>query len=306
MYRGAFGFDVRKWAAGLAGIVIALAIWQILTETKVLDPVAVSSASTTFSTLGPALGTGHLWSGVGETLEGTAIGFALGAVGGVLAGTVIGLNDIAYRSSFLVIEFLKTIPVIAVLPLAVLLFGTTLQMKVLLVTFGVFFPILMQTIYGVRSVDPVVRDTGRVFGLGTWGRFKSITMPTAAPYIATGLRLAAAAALLLDVLSEIVAGGSGIGLQIMEGQEGGDIGYTYAMIVVVGTIGVILVVGLTTLERRLLAWHDIYRDKLHGEKAWHPQRPRCALPVDASRPAAPVVVRTVAPVALLPSALGDP
>jgi ABC-type nitrate/sulfonate/bicarbonate transport system permease component len=254
-------FDVRKWAAALAGIVIAVAVWQILTVTKVLDPVAVPPASKTLSTLGPSLETGHLWSGVGETLEGTAIGFALGAVGGVLVGTVIGLSEIAYRSSFLVIEFLKTIPVIAVLPLAVLLFGTTLQMKVLLVTFGVFFPILMQTIYGVRSVDPVVRDTGRVFGLGVWARFRSITLPTAAPYIATGLRLAAAAALLLDVLSEIVAGGSGVGLQIMQGQEGGDIAYTYSMILLVGVIGVLLVVGLMTLERRLLAWHEIYRDR---------------------------------------------
>jgi ABC-type nitrate/sulfonate/bicarbonate transport system permease component len=254
-------FDVRKWAAALAGIVIAVAVWQILTVTKVLDPVAVPPASKTLSTLGPSLETGHLWSGVGETLEGTAIGFALGAVGGVLVGTVIGLSEIAYRSSFLVIEFLKTIPVIAVLPLAVLLFGTTLQMKVLLVTFGVFFPILMQTIYGVRSVDPVVRDTGRVFGLGVWARFRSITLPTAAPYIATGLRLAAAAALLLDVLSEIVAGGSGVGLQIMQGQEGGDIAYTYSMILLVGIIGVLLVVGLMTLERRLLAWHEIYRDR---------------------------------------------
>jgi ABC-type nitrate/sulfonate/bicarbonate transport system permease component len=254
-------FDVRKWAAALAGIVIAVAIWQILTVTKVLDPVAVPPASKTLTTLGPSLETGHLWSGVGETLEGTAIGFALGAVGGVLVGTVIGLSEIAYRSSFLVIEFLKTIPVIAVLPLAVLLFGTTLEMKVLLVTFGVFFPILMQTIYGVRSVDPVVRDTGRVFGLGVWAVFRSITLPTAAPYIATGLRLAAAAALLLDVLSEIVAGGSGVGLQIMQGQEGGDIAYTYSMILLVGIIGVILVVGLMTLERRLLAWHEIYRDR---------------------------------------------
>lgn len=254
------GFDIKKWMASVAGIAVALAVWQILTVTKVLDPVAVPSASETFRTLGPSLSTGHLWQGVGETLQGTAIGFLLGTVAGVLLGTLIGLNDIAYRSSFLVIEFLKTIPVIAVLPLAVLLFGTTLEMKVLLVTFGVFFPVLMQTIYGVRSIDPVVRDTGRVFGLGTLARFWSITIPSAAPYIATGLRLAAAAALLLDVLSEIVAGGSGIGLQIMQGQEGGDISYSYAMILIVGIIGVLLVVGLTSLERRLLAWHELYRN----------------------------------------------
>lgn len=253
------GFDIKKWAASLAGIAVALAAWQVLTATKVLDPVAVPSVPSAFGALGPSLGTGRLWQGVGETLEGTAVGFFLGAVAGVLLGTLIGLNDIAYRSGFLVIEFLKTIPVIAVLPLAVLLFGTTLQMKVLLVTFGVFFPVLMQTIYGVRTIDPVVRDTGRVFGLGAWARFRSVTIPTAAPYIATGLRLAAAAALLLDVLSEIVAGGSGIGLQIMQGQEGGDISYSYAMILIVGVLGVLLVVGLTWAERRLLSWHEIYR-----------------------------------------------
>jgi ABC-type nitrate/sulfonate/bicarbonate transport system permease component len=254
------GIDARKWLAGLIGVAIAVAIWQILTVTKVLDPVAVPPASTTARTLGPSLGTARLWQGVAETLEGTAIGFALGAVGGVLVGTAVGLNEVAYRSTFLVIEFLKTIPVIAVLPLAVLLFGTTLQMKVLLVTFGVFFPILIQTVYGVRSVDPVVSDTGRMFRLNAWARFRSITIPTAAPYIATGLRLAAAAALLLDVLSEIVAGGSGVGLQIMQGQEGGDISYTYALIFLVGVIGVILVVGLMALERRVLAWHELYRD----------------------------------------------
>jgi ABC-type nitrate/sulfonate/bicarbonate transport system permease component len=111
----------------------------------------------------------------------------------------------------------------------------------------------------VRTIDPVVRDTGRVFGLSAWARFRTITIPSAAPYIATGLRLAAAAALLLDVLSEIVAGGSGIGMQIMQGQEGGDISYSYAMILIVGIIGVLLVVGLTSLERRLLGWHEIYR-----------------------------------------------
>lgn len=251
---------MKKWGAGIAGVLLALAIWQVLTVTKVLDQTAVPTATTTISTLWRSLGTGHLWSGVGQTLEGTAIGFGLGVVLGVAVGVLIGLNDIAYRATFLTIEFLKTIPVIAVLPLAVLIYGTTLKMKVLLVTFGVFFPMVIQTSYGVRSIDPVVGDTARSFGLGRVMRFLWVTLPSAAPFMATGMRLAAAAALLLDVLSEIVAGGSGLGLQILQGQAGGDISYTYALILLVGIIGMIVVVGLTAIERRVMHWHELYRE----------------------------------------------
>lgn len=251
---------MKKWGAGFAGVLFALVVWQILTDTKILDPIAVPTATKTASTLWTALGTSHLWAGVGQTLEGTALGFAIGVILGVTVGALIGLNDFAYRSSFLTIEFLKTIPVIAILPLAVLLYGTTLKMKVVLVTFGVFFPLVIQTSYGVRSVDPTVSDTARVFGLGRVRRFVFVTLPSAGPFIATGMRLAAAAALLLDVLAEIVAGGSGVGLQILQGEAGGDISYSYALIVLVGTIGVILVVGLTAIERRLMHWHELYRE----------------------------------------------
>jgi ABC-type nitrate/sulfonate/bicarbonate transport system permease component len=128
------------------------------------------------------------------------------------------------------------------------------------VTFGVFVPMVIQTTYGVRAVDPVVAETARAFGLGRIRRFFWTTIPSAAPFIATGMRLAAAVALLLDVLAEIVAGGGGLGLQILQGQAGGDISYTYALILLVGIIGVIVVVGITAVERRVMHWHEIYRE----------------------------------------------
>jgi ABC-type nitrate/sulfonate/bicarbonate transport system permease component len=264
MTRAAGTTRIKKWGAGFAGVLLALLAWQILTTTKVLDPVAVPKATTALSTLWTSLGTSHLWAGVGQTMQGTAIGFGLGVVLGVGVGVLIGLSDVAFRSTFLTVEFLKTIPVIAVLPLVVLLYGTTLHMKVVLVTFGVFFPMVIQTSYGVRSVDPVVADTARAFGLGPINRFFSVTLPSAAPFIATGMRLSAAAALLLDVLAEIVAGGSGLGLQILQGQAGGDIAYTYALIVLVGIIGVIVVLTITAIERRVMHWHELYRGGVAG------------------------------------------
>jgi ABC-type nitrate/sulfonate/bicarbonate transport system permease component len=254
------GARLKNWGAGIAGVLVFGIVWQVLTKTKVLDPTAVPTATKTVSTLWTALGTSHLWTGVGQTLEGTALGFGIGVLLGVAVGALIGLNSVAFRSTFLTIEFLKTIPVIAVLPLAVLIYGTTLKMKVLLVVFGVFFPMVIQTTYGVQAVDPVVAETARAFGLGRVKRFVWTTIPSAAPFIATGVRLAAAVALLLDVLAEIIAGGGGLGLQILQGQAGGDISYTYALILLVGIIGVIVVVGITAVEKRVMHWHELYRE----------------------------------------------
>lgn len=252
---------VRPTLLGVIGLGLALLIWQVLSWTGVLDPSAITSMAHTFTTIWASLQTTHLWVGVGQTLEATAIGFALGSALGIVAGTVIGLNRFAYASCFLVIEFFRVIPIIAVLPLFVLLFGTTLKMKVIVIVFGGFFPTVIQTIYGVRSVDPVVRDTATVFGLGRLRRFAVVTMPSAAPFLATGLRLAATGALLIDIVAEITAGGSGIGLQILQAQAGGDVPYTYALLVVTGVIGMLLVIGVQTLERRVLAWHEVYRSQ---------------------------------------------
>jgi len=244
---------------GALGLGIALALWQLLAATRVLDPQAIPTMVSTFRTIGDSIQTRHLWVGVGQTLEATAIGFAIGSALGIVAGTIIGLNRFAYASCFLLIEFCKTIPIIAVLPLFVLLFGTTLKMKVLAIIFGGFFPTVIQTIYGVRSVDPVVGDTATIFGLGRVRRFLMVTVPSAAPYLATGLRLGATGALLIDIVAEITAGGSGIGLQVLQAQAAGDVAYTYALLVIIGCIGMLIVLGITALERRLLSWHEVYR-----------------------------------------------
>lgn len=250
---------LAKSAKGLVGILAALALWQLLTETRILTPSAAPTMTATFHTLGSSLGTWKLWTALGQTLEGTAIGFALGTVAGVVAGAVLGVSDWAYRSCFIVVEVFKTIPVITILPIVVLLYGTTLRMKVVLVVFGVFFPTVIQTIYGVRSVDPVIRDTARAFGLSRRTRFVSVMLPSAAPYIATAIRLGVIGALLLDLVAELIAGGSGIGLQILDGEAGGALSYCYALIVFIGVIGLALVIGVTALERRVLYWHELYR-----------------------------------------------
>jgi ABC-type nitrate/sulfonate/bicarbonate transport system permease component len=132
-------------------------------------------------------------------------------------------------------------------------------MKVLIIVFGGFFPTVIQTVYGVRSVDPVISDTAGIFRLGRLRRFTTVIMPSAAPFIATGLRLGASGALLLDIVAELTAGGGGLGQQILQAQKAGATAYTYGFLIITGLIGLLLVIGVTAIERRVMSWHEVYR-----------------------------------------------
>jgi ABC-type nitrate/sulfonate/bicarbonate transport system permease component len=241
------------------GIFIALAIWQFVTVAKIVNPVAIPSMTSSFSTLGRNLSGSVLWVAVGDTLKGMLIGLAIGVVAGVLVGTAIGLSDTVYKSCFLVVEFGRVMPVVALVPLAVLFFGSTLKMALLIVTYAVFFPMVIQTVYGVRAVEPVVRDTAKMFNFRRREKFFSVILPSAAPYLATGLRIATSVALLVDVLAELAGGGGGLGTGILEGESSGVVSYTYALIIVTGIIGLTFYLLVSTLERRVLRWHVMYR-----------------------------------------------
>ena len=240
----------------------ALALWQGLSASGLLTPSLFPSMTATASALGHQLAGASLWTAVADTLASWALGMLLGAGFAVVAGTLLGLSRFAYRSAIPVIEFFKTIPVIAILPIALLLFGATLTMKYVLVSFGVFWPLTIQVIYGVRSVDPVVRDTATVLQVRGIRRFLVVILPSAAPFIATGLRISAAVALILDVVAELIGGGSGVGLQILNAQNAGPTAYPvmYAYIVVAGLLGVLLAGSFSLAERRLLHWHETQRN----------------------------------------------
>jgi ABC-type nitrate/sulfonate/bicarbonate transport system permease component len=239
---------------GLGVLVAALLLWQLLYATNVLTHVAFSSATSALSALVTMLGTGLFWSELGFTFEAWAVGLAIGIGIGVVIGGVIGLSSFAYESLNLVIEFMKAIPAIAVLPIVILIFGITLKMNIALVVIGVTWPVMIQTAYGVRSVEPVVRETAAVYRMGRLDQLRNVVFPSAAPYLATGLRLASTGALLLVVVAELIGGG-GIGYAIYLAQNSGGFAQMYALIIAIGLLGIGLNFLNRRLERRTLRWH---------------------------------------------------
>ena len=240
-------------------IVGALALWELVVGIGLLNDDHVPSMTATVSELAELLGDAEFWSAVGSTLQGWALGLGIAAVLAIPLGIVIGSSATAYRSVRFVVEFLRPIPSVALVPLAVLIYGVGFESKVFLAAFASFWPLFVQTLYGVQDVDPVATDTARSFGLGRFERLWRITLPSAVPYIATGLRISSAVALILAVTAEIVIGSAGLGREINVARSSGAIELMYALIITTGLLGYVLNILTTQAERRVLHWHPSQR-----------------------------------------------
>jgi ABC-type nitrate/sulfonate/bicarbonate transport system permease component len=245
--------------APLLAIAGALALWELLTRADVLPQRHVPAMTDTVAELGDLLSTAEFWTAVGNTLQGWALGLGIAAGLAVPIGIVIGSAPLVYRSLRFVIEFLRPIPSVALIPLAVLVYGTGLESKVFLAAFASFWPLLVQTLYGVRDLDPVATDTARAFGLGRAERLWRIKLPSAAPYIATGLRISSSVALILAITAELVIGSAGLGRAINVARSGGAVELMYALILATGILGWLLNVVAARAERRVLHWHPAHR-----------------------------------------------
>src|SRR2546421_1073317 len=208
----------------------------------------------TLGTLGGQFGDSAFWDAVWSTIQGWALGLGIAAVLAIPIGILIGSSRLLYRSVRAVIEFLRPVPSVALIPLAILIYGIGLKSAVFLAAFAAFWQLLVQVLYGVQDVDPVATDTARSFGFSRPQRMLRVTLPSAVPYIATGLRIASAVALILTVTAELVIGSPGLGRSITVARSGGDVELMYALIIATGLLGLILNSVFVWGERRVVGW----------------------------------------------------
>jgi ABC-type nitrate/sulfonate/bicarbonate transport system permease component len=221
----------------------------------------------TLGTLGDQLGQSGFWDAVWSTIQGWALGLGIAAALAIPIGIVVGSSRLLYRSVRVVIEFLRPVPSVALIPLAILIYGIGLESTVFLAAFAAFWQLLVQVLYGVQDVDPVATDTARSFGFSRPQRMLRVTLPSAVPYIATGLRIASAVALILTVTAELVIGSPGLGRSITVARSGGDVELMYALIIATGLLGLVLNSVFVWGERRVLHWHPSQRGTAEGAPA---------------------------------------
>lgn len=241
-------------------IVAALAIWEVVSRTGLISQTDLPSMSTTMRELWELMHTRSFWSDFLYTLRGWALGLAIATALAVPIGILLGSSDFAASAFRVPIEFLRPIPSAVVIPLLFLTFGTSLKSELFLAAFGAFWPLLVQTIYGVRDVDPLALDTGRSFGLGRLERLYRITLPSSVPYIATGLRISSQVSLILAFTAELFMGIPGLGQEVNYASSYGLHEELYAYALATGFLGLAIHVAVSALERRALRWHPSQRE----------------------------------------------
>lgn len=255
--------SVRKVVLGTLGILGFLVTWQLVSTLRIVNPEQLPSATDTFTQLGVLLRDAEFWRNIGRTMSAWAIGLAIATVAGTVLGTLVGLVPFLRRSTHTMVEFLRPIPSVALIPLAVLIYGLQMQAALIIIVYASFWQVFVQVLYGVADIDTVARDTARSFGLTGPSRLRSLVLPTALPYLMTGLRLAAAVALILAVTAEMTIGNPGLGRQLTVAAGIGNNTTVYAIVIVTGVLGLVINLAFRAIERKSLAWHQSVR----GEEA---------------------------------------
>ncbi|WP_231497215.1 ABC transporter permease [Arthrobacter sp. MA-N2] len=252
----------RNAVLGAAGLLAVVVVAEVLPRSGAVDARFIPPFSDIATVLIGQLGEGAFWVALGQTLTGWIVGLAIAMAGGIAVGGFLGTVPFARNYTASTIEFLRPIPSVALIPLVVLLFGSRPPAALVLVVYAAFFQILIQVIYGLADVDPVVRDTGRAYRFSRFTMGTKVLWPTALPYIVTGFRLAAWVALIIEITAELVIGVPGLGRTIGIAQASGAVPETYALVIVVGLIGVAVNQCTSQLQRRILSWHPSTRKDL--------------------------------------------
>jgi len=182
-------------------------------------------------------------------------GYAIAIVFGIGLGMAIGLSRRGRIASAPIVEFLRAIPPPALLPFAILVIGVGASMKVFIIAFVCLWPILLNTVDGVMGVDPTLRETTRVYPITAADRIRNVVLPAASPQIFAGMRTSLSLALIMMVISEMVASTNGIGYFVLESQRTFAIPEMWSGIILLGILGYVLNLGFVLVERKLLRWH---------------------------------------------------
>ncbi|CAA2107027.1 Putative aliphatic sulfonates transport permease protein SsuC [Methylobacterium bullatum] len=254
---GPYGLFVISWLAPVA----LLVAWEVLARAGWISPQVLPAPSKVLATAWKLTLNGSLLIDLGTSLLRAAVGFAIGGGIGFALGTLVGFSRLAEAAIDRSVQMIRAIPFLALLPLVIVWFGVGESQKIFLVALGVAFPIYINTVLGIRQVDPKLVELGRVRNLSPIQLIRRIILPGALPSILTGIRYALATAWLALVVAETIGAQSGLGFLAMDAREFLRTDVIVLAIVLYALIGIAADSIARHLERSLLAWHPNFGDR---------------------------------------------
>jgi NitT/TauT family transport system permease protein len=262
----------RKIATGLIVPIVALALWQLASSMGWVNALVLPSplavlrkwieyASPT-EPYTPATESWLAWAFSGELLRDTfssmyrvVVGFVVGAGLALPLGLSMGSSQRVYAWMNPLVQVLRPIPPIAYIPLSILWFGLGNPPAIFLIAIGAFFPVLINTIVGVRNVDGIYLRAARNLGANQRTLFMRIMLPAAVPYILSGVRIGIGTAFIVVIVAEMIAVNNGLGFRILEAREYFWSDKIIAGMISIGLLGLAIDLAVTRLNNHLLRWH---------------------------------------------------
>lgn len=241
-------------ASGALLLVLLLALWQYSASHWVASP-NWPPVTQIFVALWAGVVSGELPEVFGSSLYRMLAGYAIGVGAGLVIGLLMASVRAVHAALEPLVELMRPIPVPAIIPPLVLLLGIDDAMKISVVAFSAFFPVLVNTIAGVRAVDPVAVDVARTLRVGRLRTALRVVLPASMPYILAGMRVSLALSLIVTVVAEMISGSAGIGYYLMTMQYAMRSSDMYAAIFVLAALGYVLNRGFLAIEHRVLHWY---------------------------------------------------
>jgi len=262
----------REVAAGIVVPVIVIIVWQAAASLGWVNPQVLPSPLAVLRKwieyLLPAEpysasnGSWLAWAVSGELIHDAIgsmyrviVGFLVGAVLALPLGLAMGASKRVYAWMNPLVQLLRPIPPIAYIPLSILWFGLGNPPAVFLISLGAFFPVLMNTIAGVRQVDGIYLRAARNLGASQRTIFLRVMLPAAVPYILSGVRIGIGTAFIVVIVSEMIAVNNGLGFRILEAREYFWSDKIIAGMITIGLLGLAIDIGMNKLNNHLLRWH---------------------------------------------------
>jgi NitT/TauT family transport system permease protein len=245
----------RRWTLRLASVAAILIAWQIYGGS--INPILLSDPSAVAVAFVDMVRDGSLGHALASSLEVLGLGFLFGSVAGVVIGLAAGRSETIAALIDLPVNALYAVPAVALVPVIVLWFGFEVTTKTIVVFFFVIFPVLINTTRGVREVDPELVEVARSFCSSERRMWFDLILPSALPFIVTGLRLAIGRALIGVIVAEFYTSLSGLGDLITTNASNFQTARMFVPIVVIALLGVFFTALLELAERRLVQWRKV-------------------------------------------------
>jgi NitT/TauT family transport system permease protein len=235
--------------------VVAIALWETLARMEIINPLILPAPSQVLSRWIEYARSGELHRDAFSSVYRVVVGFFIGTVLALPIGLAMGVSRTAYAYLNPLLQVLRPIPPIAFVPLAILWFGLGNPPAFFLISLGAFFPVLMNTIAGVRSVDALYIRAARNLGAKPFALFRRIVIPAAMPHIMTGIRVGFGVAFIVVIVAEMIAVNDGLGYRILEAREYFWSDKIIAGMITIGLLGLLIDAILARISAYLLRWH---------------------------------------------------